>query len=85
MTASSQSRKAKSTETTLLELVEGMQFDKGYISPYFATDIRRTSCPANSNDAYVLIFEKKAQQLARASFPLLEKVAHIRPAAVDHR
>ena len=62
---------AKSTETTL-EVVEGMQFDRGYISPYFVTDPERME--ANFEDVYILIHEKKISGL-KDIHPLLEKIA----------
>jgi chaperonin GroEL len=62
---------AKSIDTTL-EVVEGMQFDKGYLSPYFATDA--DTMEANLEGAYVLIHEKKISSL-KDMLPLLEKVA----------
>ena len=62
---------AKGIETTL-DVVEGMQFDKGYLSPYFVTDAE--SMEANLENAYILIHEKKISNL-KDMLPLLEKVA----------
>ena len=64
---------AKSIETTL-EVVEGMQFDKGYLSPYFVTNAE--TMEAKFEDAYILIFEKKISSL-KDMLPLLEKVAKL--------
>src|SRR5207247_8592981 len=61
----------KSMETTL-EVVEGMQFDKGYLSTYFVTDAE--SMEARLEDAYVLNYERKISSL-KELFPILEKVA----------
>jgi len=62
---------AKSIETTL-EVVEGMQFDKGYLSPYFVTNAE--TMEAKLEDPYILIFEKKISNL-KDLLPLLEKAA----------
>src|SRR3546814_1053902 len=61
---------AKSLETEL-EVVEGMQFDRGYLSPYFVTDADKMQ--AVLDDPYILIHEKKLSGL-QAVLPLLEAV-----------
>ena len=72
---------AKSIETTL-EVVEGMQFDKGYLSPYFVTNAE--TMEAKLEDAYILIYEKKISSL-KDLLPLLEKVAKVGKPLLDHR
>jgi len=62
---------AKSIETTL-EVVEGMQFDKGYLSPYFVTNAETMECKVE--DPYILIYEKKISSL-KDLLPILEKIA----------
>src|SRR5262245_42868016 len=60
------------TSETVLDFVEGMQFDKGYISPYFITNA--TEMKAELEDAYILIYEKKINNV-RDQMPLTEKTA----------
>jgi chaperonin GroEL len=62
---------AKSLETTL-ETVDGMQFDRGYLSPYFITDPEKME--AVLEDAYILIYDKKISTM-KDLLPVLEKVA----------
>jgi len=62
---------AKSLETTL-ETVDGMQFDRGYLSPYFITDPEKME--ATLEDAYILIYDKKISTM-KDLLPALEKVA----------
>ncbi|VGO15584.1 60 kDa chaperonin [Pontiella desulfatans] len=62
---------AKSIETSL-DVVEGMQFDKGYLSPYFVTDAN--TMEAVMEDPYILLFEKKVSNL-QDMLPLLQNVA----------
>ncbi len=64
---------AKSMATTL-DLVEGMQFDQGYLSPYFVTDAERMECVLDN--PLILIYEKKVSSL-KDLLPLLEQIAKI--------
>ncbi|HPN55523.1 MAG TPA: chaperonin GroEL [Candidatus Omnitrophota bacterium] len=57
---------------TELKIVEGMQFDQGYLSPYFSTDLEKMECELEK--PYILIYEKKVSSL-KDVLPLLEKVA----------
>ncbi len=64
---------AKSMDTSL-EVVEGMQFDRGYLSPYFVTDAERMECVLE--DPYILIHDKKISSM-KDLLPVLEKIAQI--------
>jgi chaperonin GroEL len=64
---------AKTTETNM-EVVEGMQFDRGYISPYFVTDPENME--ANLDDPMILIYDKKISAM-KDLLPILEKVAQM--------
>jgi chaperonin GroEL len=57
---------------TYLEVVEGMQFDRGYISPYFVTDAEKMECVLE--DPYILVYDKKISAM-KDLLPLLEQVA----------
>ena len=70
---------AKSAETTL-DIVEGLDFDRGYLSPYFSTDMEKMV--ATLEDTYILIFEKKITQM-KELIPILEKVMKVgKPIAI---
>lgn len=60
------------TMQTELKIVEGMQFDQGYLSPYFCTDMEKMECILE--EPYILLFEKKISNI-KEILPLLEKVA----------
>jgi chaperonin GroEL len=60
------------TMTTELETVDGMQFDRGYLSPYFVSDAERMECVLD--DPYILIHDKKISQM-KDLLPILEQIA----------
>src|SRR6202790_4295339 len=62
------------TMTTELETVDGMQFDRGYLSPYFVSDPERMECVLE--DTYILIHEKKISNM-KDLLPLLEQIARV--------
>ena len=62
---------AKGMETNL-DIVEGMQFDRGYLSPYFVTDAERMEC--SLEDPYILLHEKKISNM-KDLLPILEQIA----------
>lgn len=62
------------TIVTSLEVVEGMQFDRGYISPYFVTDAEKMEC--SLDDPYILIYEKKISVM-KDILPMLEKIVQM--------
>ena len=72
---------AKSLETEL-DVVEGMQFDRGYLSPYFVTNAEKMVCELEN--PYILLHEKKLSGL-QAMLPVLEAVVQSRQAAADRR
>ena len=67
---------------TELEVVEGMQFDRGYVSPYFITNAEKMV--AELAEPYILIHEKKLSRLSRL-LPLLRAVVQVGQAVADHR
>ena len=72
---------AKSMETSL-DVVEGMQFDRGYLSPYFVTDAERME--AVLEEPYLLINEKKISSM-KDLLPILEQIARMGKPPGDHR
>ena len=70
------------TTDTGHEFVEGMQFDRGYLSPYFVTDPQKMECELE--DPYILIYEKKISS-NKDLVPVLEKVAAAEQADPDYR
>ena len=64
-------KKAKGTDTTV-EVVEGMQFDRGYLSPYFITDADKME--TELDNPYILIYDKKISTM-KDLLPILEQTA----------
>ena len=75
-------RRSAGRMDTSLEVVEGMQFDRGYLSPYFVTDPERMEVVLEN--PVILIHEKKISSM-KDLLPVLEQVARARPSAADHR
>ena len=71
---------ARGTETTV-ETVEGMQFDRGYISPYFVTNAEKMV--TELENPYILIYEKKLSNM-KELLPVLEKVSSNRPSSFNY-
>ena len=63
------------TMETTLDVVEGMEFDRGYLSPYFVTDPERMQCTLE--DPYILICEKRISSM-KELFPVLERIASVK-------
>ena len=70
------------TMKTELDLVEGMQFDRGYISAYMATDMDKME--ADLDDPYILITDKKISNIQEI-LPLLEQIVQSGAKLLDHR
>ena len=70
------------TMQTELDLVEGMQFDRGYISAYMATDMEKME--ADLDDPYILITDKKISNIQEI-LPLLEQIVQAGSKTSDHR
>ena len=67
--------------TTELDVVEGMQFDRGYTSPYFVTNADKMTC--EMENPFILIHEKKLSSL-QPLLPILEEIVQVWPSFADH-